>query len=222
MTARNRPHDQAVNPPPGAAIAAAIIAGGAGRRMGTSAEGRDKPMRLLAGRPLIEHVVARMQPQARLVAINANGDPDRFAGMAVPVIADRPGPGAGPLRGIATMLDWAAGQPQITHLATAPADCPFLPRDLVERLAAACTSPGCAAVAASGGRTHPLCGLWPVTLAPLLENHLHSAADLSIRAFLDRIACATVEFPFANRADPFFNINRPEDLETAERILANR
>ncbi|NBQ75566.1 MAG: molybdenum cofactor guanylyltransferase MobA, partial [Acetobacteraceae bacterium] len=61
-----------------------VLAGGLARRMG----GGDKPLKLLGGRPLLDHVLARLAPQVAALALNANGDPARFAAYGLPVIAD--------------------------------------------------------------------------------------------------------------------------------------
>ena len=47
-----------------------VLAGGLARRMG----GGDKPLRLLAGRPMLDHVLERLRPQVAALALSANGD----------------------------------------------------------------------------------------------------------------------------------------------------
>lgn len=115
------------NPPAPGQIAGIVLAGGQARRMG----GADKPLLLLKGRPLIAHVIARLG-NAR--AISANGDPDRFAPFGLPVLPDDIPGFAGPLAGILTGMDWAAAR-GFTHIATAAADTPFFPPDLIAQLA---------------------------------------------------------------------------------------
>ena len=81
-----------------------LLAGGLARRMG----GGDKPMRAIAGRPLLDRVIARLRPQCDGLILNANGDPARFARFGLPVIADSVADFPGPLAGILAGLDWAA------------------------------------------------------------------------------------------------------------------
>src|SRR5580658_9857048 len=108
-----------------------LLAGGLARRMG----GGDKPMRQIAGRTILARVIARLQPQCDGLILNANGDPARFAGFGLPVVADTVENFPGPLAGILAALDWAAiNRPEISLMLSAAADCPFLPRDLVTRL----------------------------------------------------------------------------------------
>ena len=108
-----------------------VLAGGLARRMG----GGDKPLREIGGRTILARVIARLEPQCECLAINANGDPERFASFGLPVIADGVKGHPGPLAGILAGLDWAAAnRPKAAWVLSAPGDCPFLPRDLVARL----------------------------------------------------------------------------------------
>ncbi len=131
-----------------------LLAGGLARRMG----GGDKPMRRIGGRTILERVIARLQPQCDGLILNANGDPARFAGFGLPVIADTVENFPGPLAGILAGLDWtAANRPDVAWVLSAAADCPFLPRDLVARLHAARIEQNAQlAVAASDGQSHPV------------------------------------------------------------------
>jgi molybdopterin-guanine dinucleotide biosynthesis protein A len=195
-------------------IAGAILAGGQGRRMG----GIDKPLADLAGRPLISHVAARFAPQVDHLTVNANGDPARFAFLGLAVVADRPNVGEGPLAGLATMLARLDGQGSATHLATAPADTPFLPYDLVARLSAAVAQVrgDAIAIAASAGRMHPVAALWPVSLSRDLDNHLATARKHGFMAFLEGHAVVTVDFATPpGGPDPFLNVNTPDELAAA-------
>src|SRR4051794_32644930 len=139
-----------------------LLAGGLARRMG----GGDKPMRTIGGRTILERVIARLKPQCDGLILNANGDPARFAGFGLPVIPDTVEDFPGPLAGILAALDWsAANRPEVEWILSAAADCPFLPRDLVARLQQArITQAAELAVAASGGQSHPVVGLWKVAL----------------------------------------------------------
>lgn len=192
-----------------------VLAGGRATRMG----GGDKPLRLLAGRPLLDHVLQRMAPQCAGLLINANGDPERFARYRLPVVADASESFDGPLAGILAGLDHvAATRPDITALVSVAGDSPFLPTDLVRRLQSAAREQDRPfACAGSGGWTHPVIGLWPLTCRQALREAL-AAGERKIDRFTGRFGCATAEWP-ATPADPFFNINTPEDLAEAARLL---
>ncbi len=196
-------------------VLAVVLAGGLARRMG----GGDKPLRLLGGRPLLDHVLDRIRPQVAAVILNANGDPARFAAYGVPVVPDPLPDYPGPLAGVLAALDWAAERrPDLATVLSVPGDSPFLPRDLAERLEAARRAAGLPlACAASGGWTHPPIGLWPVALREELRAAL-LAGERKIDRWTARFGCAHAEWP-AEPLDHFFNANAPEDLATAEALL---
>lgn len=198
-------------------IAAIVLAGGRATRLG----GGDKPLQLLAGRPMLASILERLEPQVAMVAISANGDPARFAEYGLPVLADE-GKQSGPLSGILAGLRWAKteGMPKVLSIA---GDTPFFPADLAGRLAEEVAGRGDIAVAASGGRRHPVFALWPVSLEADLRNFLAESATFSVAVFLERHGTVSVDFPMANvegqSLDPFFNVNTPEDLAEAEAIV---
>ncbi|WP_375689157.1 molybdenum cofactor guanylyltransferase MobA [Pseudooceanicola sp. LIPI14-2-Ac024] len=194
-----------------------ILAGGQGRRMG----GVDKAFVPLAGRPLIAHVADRFLPQVATCAISAAGDPARFTGYGMPVLADGEPGGLGPLAGVLSGLDWAAGQ-GAAALVTVSVDTPFLPPDLVPRLllAAEGRDPPLAVAAepgAEGPRLHPACALWPVSLREGLRATLRGGERRLGRWAEAQGAAVAV---FADGGVAFLNVNRPEDLARAEALLA--
>jgi molybdenum cofactor guanylyltransferase len=197
-------------------VAGVILAGGLSRRMG----GGDKSLRPLAGRPLLAHIIERARPQVAALALNANGDAARFAAFGLPVVADSVADFAGPLAGVLAGLDWAAESvPGCSHVASFAGDAPFLPHDLVARLAAALAQGNELACAASGGRSHPVFGLWPLALRNALRRALVEEGIRKVDVWTRRYALAAVDFA-AIPLDPFFNANRPEDLAEAERLVA--
>ncbi len=194
-----------------------VVAGGLSRRLG----GGDKFLRRLNGKRVLEHVLDRVRPQVGTLVLNANGDPARLAEFALPVVPDTVPGHAGPLAGVLAGMDWAgAHRPAIPLLLTVAADTPFLPLDLAVRLRAGLESEGAEiACASSGGRLHPLFGLWPVALAGALRQALLGEGVRRVRDWLARRRTAVVAFA-AEPIDPFFNLNRPEDLAVAERLVA--
>jgi molybdopterin-guanine dinucleotide biosynthesis protein A len=183
--------------------------------------GVDKPLIEIGGASILEHVVRRLAPQCVGLALNANGDPERFAAFGLPVLSDEVPGFAGPLAGVLAGLDHVAAQhPDVTLALSVPADTPFVPDDLVARLAAARAAAGAEiAVAASAGRTHYAIALWPVALRRDMRRALVEEDMRKVSAFIARYPSALVEWPVESY-DPFFNVNRPEDVETAERITA--
>lgn len=198
-------------------IPGVLLAGGLARRMG----GGDKPMRTIAGRTILDRVIARLAPQCDGLIINANGDPARFASFGLPVVADGVADFPGPLAGILAALDWvAANRPDVSLVLSAAADCPFLPRDLVARLHAALIADNAQlAVAASDGQSHPVIGLWSVSLREQLRHALVVEDIRKIDRWTARYRLATVTWP-ATPVDPFFNANTAEDIAQADRLAA--
>jgi molybdopterin-guanine dinucleotide biosynthesis protein A len=181
--------------------------------------GGDKPMRQIAGRTILDRVIARIQPQCDGLILNANGDPARFASFGLPVIADTVKDFPGPLAGILAALDWAAtNRPGVEFILSAAADCPFLPRDLVERLHRTRAEQNAQlAVAASAGQSHPVIGLWNVALREELRHALVVEDMRKIDRWTARYQLATVTWP-AEPLDPFFNANTMDDIAAAERL----
>lgn len=200
-------------------IMACVLAGGQSRRMG----GGDKTLLELGGRPMLEVVLDRLQPQVGDIVLNANGDPERFAGFGLPVVADPVGGYAGPLAGILAGLGYARERHEdISHVVSVAGDTPFFPSDLVTRLCTAVPADKpVIALASSHNKLHPVFGLWPVALADDLRAWLESGQSGKVLAFVDRHD--SVEVPFdaetATGLDPFFNANRPDDLDTARRAM---
>jgi molybdopterin-guanine dinucleotide biosynthesis protein A len=196
-----------------------VLAGGLARRMG----GGDKARIRIARETILERVLATFKPQCATVILNANGDPARFADTGLPVVADSVPDFPGPLAGILAGLDWAAAHaPDIGDMVSVPGDCPFLPRDLVERLAAARQAAGTPlACARSGEWRHPTVALWPVALRHDLRKAVVEEGLRKIESWTARHGVAIADWP-DTPIDPFFNVNTPEDVAQAERIAAQQ
>ena len=204
-----------------------ILAGGLATRMG----GGDKGLLQIGGQSLLSRVINRLAPQVDGLALNANGDPERFRDLGLPVVPDTVEGFAGPLAGVLAGLDWAYTQ-GADCIVTAAADTPFFPRDLVARLRQAAegqvhplvlaTTPRRAdeALKSGGGRgvnRHPTFGLWPVALRDDLRDALNDGLR-KVVLWTDRHNGREALFS-ADPFDPFFNVNTPEDLALAEKLL---
>ena len=198
-------------------IVGVTLAGGRAERMG----GGDKGLCTVGGKAILAQVIERVRPQVDALVLNANGDPARFAAFDLPVVPDSVPDFAGPLAGVLAGLDWAAAHhPQAHYVVTAPADGPFLPRDLVRHLADTLAAEDAELVtAASGAQTYPVVGLWPVTLRTALRDALTKEGMHKVDAWTRRFRRAAATFP-AEPVDPFFNANTPEQLAEAERLAA--
>lgn len=199
-------------------IAGIILAGGQSRRM----DGEDKALLAFGDRRLIDHVYDRLSRQIDPIAINSNGDADRFANLKVPVISDNVHGFVGPLAGLHAGMEWAANHTlPFSHILSVATDTPFFPDDLLAKLHhTILNAEDHIGVAATGGRLHPTFGLWPISLRSDLRDWLSDPSNRRVTSWLQRHPHRVAEFPFlvtqtGDRFDPFFNINTPQDVATA-------
>lgn len=179
-------------------LAVLILAGGGGLRIGGG-----KPMRLLGGRPLLDHAIEKARLWSDRVAI-AVREPGQVKAAGCEVLVDPPGV-SGPLAGLTS-----ASRLERELVLTVPCDMPFLPTDLPSRLREALRDRD-AALAASEGRVHPVCGLWRAERLPELTAYLANGRQ-SVIGFAEIVGYAAVEWD----ARDLVNINTPGDLAAAE------
>ena len=196
-----------------------ILAGGLARRMG----GGDKSLLSLgASCRVLDHVIARLGTQVDRMVLNANGDPARFDEFGLPVVSDSLDGFLGPLAGVLAGLDYAA-EHGFDHIVSVAADTPFFPTDLVLALETASKHVdvpiALAATKIEGGKTvrHPTFGLWPVALREDLRSALQDGLR-KVVLWTDQHGAETHVFD-SGEIDPFFNINTPEDLELANKMM---
>lgn len=212
MTMQNQDHASPQHPSPRPAerrITGVLLAGGQGSRMG----GVDKGLVELAGRPMAAHALERLAPQVDELLINANQNLDTWAAFGYPVFGDDVGGFAGPLAGLHAALV-RARHPLV---ATAPCDSPFLPADLVARLAAALHAAGAdLAVAKTFDQAHPVFCLCRRELAGHLGDFL-AAGGRKIDRWYGSLK--VVEVAFDDQEAAFRNINTRAELADAAKAL---
>ncbi len=191
-----------------------VLAGGLSRRMG----GVEKAFINLAGRPLMNHVLDRLLPQVDRAIISANGDLNRFVGFGLDVVADLRPDHPGPLAGVESAFRYLS---DICWIVSVPGDLPFFPLTLLEQMKTLADDPKKPVVAVSNGRLHPVVCLWPRGVA----GEISAALDLGQLRLMDFFAAVPhhqLEYVTSpGELDPFFNINKPEQLLSAERFLGN-
>ena len=199
-------------------VAGVILAGGQSSRMG----GGDKSLMDLGGQTILARVISRLAPQVEAMALNANGDPERFSGYGLPVVADSIEGFAGPLAGVLAGMDWAHGQ-GAEYIVTAAADTPFFPDHLLIGLQMAQESEGTPLAMALTPdpvrkfARHPTFGLWSVGLRDDLRGALEGGIRKVVQ-WTEPHGCAKMVFNF-DGGDPFFNVNTPEDMVVAQSML---
>lgn len=196
-------------------IGGVILAGGKSSRLG----GGDKGLLSLDAQTMLAHVISRISGQVAKLAINASGDPVRFAQFGLPVIADATPTRDGPLAGVLAGITWAQTQPGLRAIVTVSTDTPFIPPDLVKRLTASGAPLVCAV---SHAHVHPTVSLWPLTIAPHIGAALAGGSREMMAFVVDhgaRLAIVPQTTVNGRSIDPMFNVNTPEELDLARRIL---
>jgi molybdopterin-guanine dinucleotide biosynthesis protein A len=179
-----------------------VLAGGQGRRMGSV----DKGLVNLEGRPLVLHVIERFAPQVGTLVVNANRNRERYASFGYPVVGDAVPDFAGPLAGLHAGMSAAT----TAYIATVPCDSPFLPDDLVTRLASAFAERDLdLAVARTFEQPHPVFSLVRTDVRPHLETFLRGGGR-KIDAWYATLR--TTDVRFDDEADAFRNINTAAEL----------
>ncbi|MBS1186032.1 MAG: mobA [Burkholderiaceae bacterium] len=186
-------------------ITGLILAGGQGSRMGHL----DKGLQLLAGEPLIAHVIRRLSPQVGPLLINANRNLETYRQFGSPVVSDELTGFEGPLAGLQAGLRHCS----TPYLVTAPCDGPFLPEDLVAKLSdALAREQADVALAVTGEgeqrQPQPVYCLLKTALLPQLENYLHSG-QRKIGGWYAPLKVAEVHF---GDETAFRNINTLDEL----------
>jgi molybdopterin-guanine dinucleotide biosynthesis protein A len=187
-------------------VVVVILAGGEGKRIGGG-----KPLKIYRGEPLIDRAIRRARSWSDRVAVALR---DRSQLGAVPADLIPDADVAGPLGGLISGMKFAIAKKR-QFVLVIPADMPFLPADLLDRLHQAIGDKGCA-LAESGGQLHPVCGLWQSNAIRSALSYA-AAGRRSLKGLAASIGFVAVEWE-AEAVDPFFNINTSEDLAEAGRL----
>ncbi len=182
-------------------ISAVILAGGKGSRLG----GQDKGLVLYQGKPLVEHIIERIKPQAAKLLINANRNHATYRAYGYPVINDTMRDYQGPLAGFSAAMQVI----ETEYMITLPCDAPLIPGDLVERLIASLQGnpPSSIAVAHNGQRLQSVHALIPVKLQDNLDKFLANG-DRKIGLWYAQHHYIATDFSDSPQA--FVNINTEE------------
>lgn len=189
----------------------AILAGGASRRMGTP-----KPVLELGGQTLLARAAQNLQQQVSDLVV-VGGEPAWAEACGLSYRPDAVEGGRGPLAGLLSAMDFAADKNSGWVFVTA-ADMPFLPVDIVDTLLAA-ASLGRPVIPTDEKRSQPLAALWPTALRESLRQGLDESTIESLRDFYEPLKPVEPTLS-GTEVSPFFNVNRPEDLEEAAKVLA--
>jgi molybdopterin-guanine dinucleotide biosynthesis protein A len=191
-------------------IAGVVLAGGRARRMG----GEDKGLIQFRGRPLVAHALDALESVSGRILINANRNPETYAGFGYPVVADATDSFDGPLAGLLSAMRAA----ETPYVLTVPCDAPLVTGELLARLWTAMKQQQAELCAAHDGqRLHPTFLLAERRLADDLEAYL-AAGERKAETWLRRHRLAIAEF--TDHLKLFANVNTPEELARLERLAA--
>jgi molybdopterin-guanine dinucleotide biosynthesis protein A len=199
----------------GPTIAAVILAGGRGERMGNVV----KANLVVGGRRLLDRVAAALSDVGvALVAVGGFGPLDiplAPGQIAVPDLATNY---AGPLAGLAAAVAWSMAQQHPPDLLlSAAVDTPFLPHNFANAMAAAIEPGHDAVVAKYGAQDYPTNAIWRLTrIADLPSRMAAGTAPRSLRRLATEVGSATLSWPDSDGGNPFANANTPAELAELE------
>lgn len=188
-----------------------IQAGGQSQRMG-----RDKALVQLAGKPIIAHILERIEGLGDEVLITTN-NPEAYAYLGIRLETDSI-PGAGSLAGLHTALRAS----RYSHTLVLACDMPFVSRPLLEFMMELIPSADII-VPQRQGFFEPMHAIYSQICLPPIEAALRMG-DTRVISFYDQVQVLTVDEMELAKFDPqgmsFFNINTPQDLTHAEHYLS--
>ena len=192
-------------------ITIAVQAGGKSSRMG-----EDKALIRLAGIPLIERVLARIDSLADEILITTNR-PETLAYLNLRMVGDDV-PGAGALHGLKTALRAARGEVVLIL----SCDTPFASRELLEHLLIRAHEADLI-VPKHVDKYEPLQAVYNrARCLPAVEAAIVSGERRMV-SFYPQVHVLPIEENVLSRLDPsglsFFNVNTAEDLARAEQLL---
>ncbi len=192
-------------------LAAVILAGGQGKRLGGQ-----KAIAIFHGASLVAHAIAQARRSCSDIAICVQRGTVLPPDIGYPSLPDE-NTKIGPLAGLQSGFAFAAMQ-GCDALLVLPCDMPLLPADLVKRLSEY-RGDAPAVFAHCDGRDHPLCSIWSLACGPVLETYL-AGSRRSVRGFAEAVGAATAHWPASERL-AFLNINNPQDMVEARRAIAD-
>ena len=197
MTASTSTPTPNASAPDSEPVTAIVLCGGRGQRLG----GVDKPLLLVAGKPLVMHAVERLMPQVERVLISHAPGNDAYLGLGLDCVADSAAH-EGPIAGLAACLPHV----KTPWLLTWPGDAPFPPPNLIAHLTPACKASGAASVTAGDRRQNATLLLTQARAAELVAAF--TSGEHAPRHWLNRESIPSVTFP----ESAFLDVDTPDDF----------
>lgn len=195
--------------------AGAILAGGSSSRMGTGT----KALSVLGGRPMLSHVIERLQHQVDLMLLSTGDDNSPFKDFDLPMVNDIAERHRGPLTGLCSALEYLEKHNGPQWLLLVPCDAPFLPLDLASRLLTAAQKQGTpVAVANYAQQLQPTFSLWHSSVSSTVRDAVMAQGQPGLKHLVSDLPNTVVDWD-VSQWSPFFNVNTPQQLATAESRL---
>jgi molybdopterin-guanine dinucleotide biosynthesis protein A len=193
--------------------AGVVLAGGRSRRM----QGQTKALVDLGGKPLMQHVIDRLEPQVSSLSLSVDSENPELERFGLPQLPDPRQGSRGPLGGLLAALE---ALPQgIDYLLLTPCDAPFLPLDLAQRLMQHLLLSGQAAcIVRYEDELQPTFSLWHRRLLPDVRGAVLDQGLAGFKQFLGWAYLSVLDWA-TEEVSPFFNVNTPEDLAQAHLVL---
>ncbi len=189
-----------------------ILAGGKSSRMG-----KDKGLCEFNGKALVSYALETLKPLCGKMIISANHFPEKYKQFGVPVISDEI-KNIGPMGGIYTCLKHSTTR----HNLVLSCDTPFVGTILLKHLLDHVQNEQVVAPAHHTFLIEPLSAYYATNVLDAIKQSINNNDYKLINLFkgvrFKSVLMDTLQ-PF-NADQSFLNINKPEDLETAEKIIS--
>ena len=195
--------------------AGVILAGGRSSRMGVTR----KALLELNGQPLIGHVIDRLADHLDPLLLSCESETSDFDSYGLTIVPDLLPDYRGPLTGLYSALQYLCNEGQNNGLVLCPCDAPFLPDNLVQVFLDADQSDHKPVIAISyQGVLQPTFSLWQNHHLPVIRQAVVEEGRGGLKHLLTSLPHKIVEWT-TEKPSPFFNVNTPEELESAKLCL---
>ena len=194
-------------------ILSVILAGGLSKRFG----GNIKTFAKINGISIYDRIMNLLKNQGTEIVINTNFEEEIFLKSQLPIIKDKNNNFQGPLSGIYSTMSWIKEKKfKFEWILSVPSDTPFLPKNLLDTFISKINNDKKIFIARSRDKVHPVIGIWNISLFDNLKAELLSD-NRKIMKWVVKNDYEYVDFP-TKEYDPFFNINKKEDITEAKLI----
>jgi len=192
--------------------AGVILAGGKSSRMGVTR----KALLEFDGQPLLSRVIDRLQAHLEPLILSCESETSDFDRFGLPIVPDLLSGYRGPLTGLCSALQYLDDKGHDNGLVLCPCDAPFVPHELVQVLLDAGQGEEKSVVVIScQGELQPTFSMWQSHHLPIIQEALFNKRMGGLKSVLTSLPHTVVEWAAAEPS-PFFNVNTPADLKTAE------